>query len=411
MVAPVNFYGYNAAGGDVVMLRSLKNLEIQNKRVLVRVDFNVPLKDGKVTNDTRLRESLPTIQYLIEHGAKVILVSHLGRPDGKIVDALRMNPVAERFALLLGKPVRTADECVGSGINTLVSSMKSGEVFLLENVRFYPGEEKNDDNFSRELAQLADIYINDAFGTVHRAHASTYGVAKLLPSAAGFLLEREVTMLNKATLNPARPLLVIIGGAKIADKIGVMKDFLGKVDQFLVGGGSAFTFLRAKGWMVGDSIIDEKLVEGVKQFVKDAYVKGADVILPQDFKIAQELKPGVERSFAPADKIPSGWMGLDLGPETIRDFRRRIKAAKTVIWSGPLGAFEIPPFDEGTRAIAQTIVESPNLFAIIGGGDTAAAIEQAGIKDFKNIYVSTGGGATLEFLGGRTLLPIEILKA
>jgi phosphoglycerate kinase len=393
------------------MLRSLKNLEVQDKRVLVRVDFNVPLKDTKVTNDTRLRESLPTIQYLLERGAKVILVSHLGRPDGKIVDTLRMKAVAERLSHLLGKTVHKADECVGPSVHALVSSMKAGEVLLLENVRFYPGEEKNDENFSKQLAQLADLYVNDAFGTAHRAHASTYGVAKLLPSAAGFLLEREVTMLSKATHNPARPVVAMIGGAKISDKIGVMKDFVGKVDQFLVGGGSAFTFLRAKGWMVGNSIVDEKLVEGVKQFVKEAYAKNAEIILPQDFKIAQKLEPGVERGFAAADKIPSGWMGLDLGPETIRDFRRRIKAARTIIWSGPLGAFEVPPFDEGTRAIAETIVESANLFAIIGGGDTAAAIEQAGIKDSKNIYISTGGGATLEFLGGRTLLPIEILKA
>ncbi|MBI3459730.1 phosphoglycerate kinase [Candidatus Acetothermia bacterium] len=392
------------------MLRRLENLDVHNKRVLVRVDFNVPLKDRKVSNDNRLRESLPTLRYLIEQGAKIILVSHLGRPGGKFLDELRMNPIAERLSALLGKPVRKVDECAGPSVHSAIAALKPGEVLLLENVRFYPGEEKNEEAFAQQLAELADVYVNDAFGTAHRAHASTYGVAKLLPSAAGFLLEREVTMLSRATLNPARPFLVIIGGAKISDKIGVMKDFLGKVDQFLVGGGSAFTFLRAKGWNVGKSIVDEKLVDGVKQFVKEAYQQKAEVILPQDFKIAPELKPGVERGFAPADKIPEGWVGLDLGPETIKDFRRRVREAKTIVWSGPLGAFETPPFDEGTRAIAQTILESPQLFAIIGGGDTAAAIEQAGSKNPPNIYISTGGGATLEFLGGRTLQPIEILK-
>ena len=392
------------------MLRRLENLDVHHKRVLVRVDFNVPLKDRKVSNDNRLRESLPTLRYLIEQGAKIILVSHLGRPDGKFLDELRMNPVAERLSALLGKPVRKVDECVGPSVHSAIAALEASDVLLLENVRFYPGEEKNEEAFAQQLAELADVYVNDAFGTAHRAHASTYGVAKLLPSAAGFLLEREVTMLSRATLSPARPFLAIIGGAKISDKIGVMKDFLGKVDQFLVGGGSAFTFLRAKGWNVGKSIVDEKLVDGVKQFVKEAYRQKAEIILPQDFKIAPELKPGVERGLAPADKIPEGWMGLDLGPETIKDFRRRVRQAKTLVWSGPLGAFETPPFDEGTRAIAQTILESPQLFAIIGGGDTAAALEQAGIKNSPNIYISTGGGATLEFLGGRTLPPLEILK-
>jgi phosphoglycerate kinase len=393
------------------MLRTLRDLSIHNQRVLVRVDFNVPLRGGHVVNDARLRESLPTIRYLIEQGAKVILVSHLGRPDGKIQEDLRMDPVAEYFSGLLGKPVQKAGDCIGSSVRSAVSTLKSGEVLLLENIRFYPGEEKNDEHFARELAQLADLYVNDAFGTAHRAHASTYGVAKLLPSAAGFLLEREVSMLSRVTQNPARPFLVLIGGAKISDKIGVMKDLLGKVDQFLVGGGSAFTFLRAKGWNVGRSVVDEKLIDSVKQFVKDAYQRGTEVILPQDFKIAQELKPGVDRGFAPADKIPDNWLGLDLGPETIKDYRRRLRVAKTIVWVGPLGVFEIPPFDEATRAMAQAIAESPHLFAIIGGGDTAAALEQAGIKDAKNIYISTGGGATLEFLGGRTLLSIEVLKA
>jgi phosphoglycerate kinase len=391
------------------MLRSLKDLSVQHQRVLVRVDFNVPLSDGRVANDARLRESLPTLQYLIEQEAKVVLISHLGRPDGRFSPELRMNPVAQRLAELLKRPVRKLDDCIGPAVESAAQALAPGEILLLENVRFHPGEEANDESFAQQLAQLADVYVNDAFGTAHRAHASTYGVAKLLPASAGLLLEREVRMLSRITEAPARPVLAIIGGAKISDKIGVMQDLFGRVDQFLVGGGSAFTFLQARGWSVGTSIVEERLVESAQKLVKAAEARQVSVVLPQDFQIARALKPGVECRVARADQIPAGWMGLDVGPASIQEFQGRVRAAKTIVWAGPLGAFEFPPFNEGTRAVAQTIADS-DCFAVIGGGDTAAAVEQAGVAGAKNIYISTGGGATLEFLSGRRLLPIEILK-
>lgn len=387
------------------MLRSLRELDVTGKRVLVRVDYNVPLHDGRVADDTRLRESLPTLEYLLQHRAKIILVSHLGRPNGKVISELRLDPVARQLERLLARPVTKLNDCIGPTVHHAISQMRSGDIILLENVRFYPEEEANDENFARELAGLADCYVNDAFGTAHRAHASTYGVAKFLPSAAGLLLEREVTMLNRVRENPHRPFLAIVGGAKLKDKIGVLKDFIGKVDAFLIGGGVAFTLLQAQGARVGSSLVDEKMLDEAKGVLERAREHGTEILLPHDVQAVR----GSERAVFPAHEIPQGWEGWDIGPQTIKIFQERVSKAKTIVWAGPLGRFEQPPFDRGTHEVAQAIARS-SAFAVIGGGDTAAALQRGGLSGAKNIYFSTGGGAALEFLGGRKLPPIEILR-
>lgn len=391
------------------MLRCLSELSVDGKRVLVRVDYNVPLKNSRVLDDTRLRESLPTLEYLRQRRAQVILVSHLGRPNGQVVAELRLDPVAQRLADLLRCTVTKLDDCIGSRVEASINGMKPGEFILLENVRFYPGEEENSEEFARGLAALADCYVNDAFGTAHRVHASTYGVACLLPAAAGLLLEKEATMLSRATETPARPFMTIVGGAKLSDKIGVLKDLLGKVDAFLIGGGVAFTLLKTRGAEVGDSIVDEKLLGEAQQFLTTARERGTEVLLPVDVQIAQEGRATLQWAVARAGSIPQGWQGWDIGPRTIQLFQEYIRRAKTVVWAGPLGRFEQSPFDRGTREVARAIAESA-AFAIIGGGDTAAALQQGGLHNAQNIHFSTGGGATLEFLSGRRLLPIEILK-
>ncbi len=387
------------------MLRSLRDLDVARRRVLVRVDYNVPLKDGRITDDTRLRESLPTLEYLLARHAKIILVSHLGRPEGKVVPELRLDPIAQRLQELLRRPVTKLNDCIGPSVQSAIAQMQPGDIVLLENVRFYPQEEANDEDFARELARLADCYVNDAFGTAHRAHASTYGVAKFLPSAAGLLLEREVTMLSRATENPARPFIALVGGAKLKEKIGVLNDLMGKVDAFLLGGAVAFTLLKAQGAHVGDSLVDETMLDEARAYLQGVREQGPELVLPVDVQIVR----GSERALAPADAIPDGWQGRDIGPQTIQLFQDWVKRAKTILWAGPLGRFEEPPFDAGTRAIAHAIAES-QAFAIVGGGETAAALSHAGLTHAQNIYCSTGGGAALEFIGGRKLLPIEILK-
>lgn len=389
------------------MLRSVRELDVEEKHVLVRVDYNVPIQDGQVLDDTRLRESLPTVEHLLIRRAKIILVSHLGRPNGKVVPSLRLDPVAHRLSELIKRSVTKLDDCLGPAVQEAANQMRPGELVLLENVRFYPGEEANDENFACGLAELADRYVNDAFGTAHRAHASTYGVAKLMPAAAGLLLEKEVAMLSRATENPQRPFLAIVGGAKLSDKIGVLKDLIGKVDAFLIGGGVAFTLLKAQGAHIGNSIVDEKMLGEAKLCIQKAREHGTELLLPIDVQIAQDLS--TSRAVAPADRIPAGWQGWDIGPETIKAFQERVKQAKTIVWAGPLGRFERLPFGTGTRAVARAIAES-SAFAIIGGGDTAAALQQGGLSEAKNIHFSTGGGATLEFLSGRKLPPIEILR-
>lgn len=391
------------------MLRSLRELDVTGKRVLVRVDYNVPLQNGRVADDTRLRESLPTLEYLLSHRAKIILVSHLGRPNGKVIPELRLDPVARQLERLLQRPVTKLDDCIGPEVSRTVSQMSPGDIVLLENVRFYPEEEANDENFAKELARLADCYVNDAFGTAHRAHASTYGVAKFLPAAAGLLLEREVSALQRAVENPQRPFLAIVGGAKLKDKIGVLTDFLGRVDAFLIGGGVAFTLLKAQGARVGSSLVDEKMLDAARQCLERACEHQTEIVLPADVQCVRESATGLERAVFPAHEIPDGWQGWDIGPKTIQIFQERVAQAKTIVWAGPLGRFETPPFDTGTRKIAQAIAQS-DAFAIIGGGDTAAALKRGGLAGAQNIYFSTGGGATLEFIGGRKLPPIEVLK-
>ena len=389
-------------------LRGVRDLEVEGKRVLVRVDFNVPLREGRVADDRRIREALPTINYLIEHRARVILVSHLGRPKGRVVEELRLDPVAERLGELLRREVKKLPDCIGPEVEKAIAEMEPGEVVLLENLRFHPGEEENDPRFAQALARLAEFFVNDAFATAHRKHASNYGVAKLLPSAAGLLMEREIGVLSKIRDAPDHPFVALIGGKKAEDKLGVLFDLLGKVDTFLIGGGVAFTFLKAKGYDVGGSIVDEARLEEVKRFAAEAYRRGATVVLPQDVVVAEEFSPEAESAIVDIEKIPSGWMGLDIGPETAREFRRRVREAKTILWTGPLGAFELPQFVEGTKAVAEAVAESP-AFSVIGGGETAEAVAAFGLAE-KMGYISTGGGATLHFLRGKELPGVELLR-
>jgi len=395
----------------IFILKSVRDLEVRGKRVLVRVDFNVPLKAGEVTNDSRIRASLPTIKYLLKKKAKVILISHLGRPEGRPVESLRLDPVAAKLAALLKLKVHKLDDCIGKKVQEEINKMREGEIILLENVRFYREETKNDPRFAQSLSELADIFIHDAFAAAHRRHASTYEIAKLLPSAAGFLLEKEVEMLSRAIEDPEHPFIAIIGGKKAEEKIGNLLGLLKHVDIFLIGGGIAFTFLKALGYQVGESVIDEDFIAEVKEFMERAAKAGAKVLLPLDVQIApqQKLLSVAAAKNVSAAKIPPGWMGLDIGPQTVREFKKELQQVKTILWAGPLGAFELPQFAKGTAEIAKAVVES-QAFAIIGGGETGAAIEEFGLAEAKNIYISTGGGATLEFLAGKEMPGIEVLQ-
>jgi len=390
-------------------LRSISDVEVRGRKVLLRADFNVPLKDGKVADDFRIRAALPTIKWLLEHGAKVAACSHLGRPKGKVVEELRLAPVAERLGELLGREVPTLRDCIGDEVKRAVEGLSEGEIVLLENVRFHPEEEENDPDFARELAAPFDLYVNDAFGTAHRAHASTEGVARYLPAYAGFLLAREVEVLSGITENPRRPYYVLVGGKKAKDKLGVLTDLLPKVDGFLIGGGVAFTFLAAKGCQVGSSIVDEELVPTIKELIERAESQGTEILLPVDVVAAQELSETAGTKVLPADAIPEGWMGLDIGPETVRVFSGKLKEAGTVVWAGPMGAFEYAPFAKGTEAIAKALTES-RAFTVVGGGETGEAVVKLGLED-KFGHLSTGGGATLAFLRGKPMPALEPLRA
>lgn len=387
-------------------MKTVEDLDVKGERILTRVDFNVPLISGKVTNDKRIKSALPTINYLLKNRAKVILMSHLGRPKGRVQDSLRMDPVAERLASLLDQSVLKLDDCVGKEVRNRLKQLGEGDVALLENTRFHPEEEENDQDFAKKLAKLADLFVNDAFGTAHRLHASTYGVAKYLPSAAGFLIKKEIEMLKRAVKNPERPFIGIIGGAKVKSKIGALSDLLDKVNTFLIGGGISYTFLKAKGYSVGESIVDENMLGEIKSFTQKAYDEGADVFLPKDVKVGTDDSENV--AIVDVQKIPDGWGGYDIGPATTKEFKKRLKDAKTILWAGPLGMYENPEFAEGTREIAKNLAEL-NAFRIIGGGETAAAIEQFGLAQ-KMDHVSTGGGACLEFLRGKKLPVLEILE-
>jgi len=384
--------------------KTVRDIDVKGKRVLVRCDFNVPLQDGKITDDNRITASLPTIQHLLSQGGRVILCSHLGRPKG-VTPEFTLAPVAVRLGELLGQPVHLAPDCVGDEVAALVSGLQDGQVLLLENVRFHPEEEKNNPDFAAQLASLADVYVNDAFGTAHRAHASTEGVAHILPGVAGFLIEKEIEYLGKAVENPKRPFVAIMGGAKVADKIPVINNLLPKVDKLIVGGGMAYTFFKARGWEIGSSLLDAASIDFVSQLLKDHADK---LLLPVDTVVAPEFKPDAPATTVDSDKLPADQMGLDIGPKTRALFSEAIAGAGTVIWNGPMGVFEFDAFAEGTKAVAEALAASAAT-TIVGGGDSAAAVEKFGLAD-KMSHVSTGGGASLEFLEGIELPGIAALQ-
>jgi len=390
-----------------VDLNTVKDLDVNSKRVFVRVDFNVSLdENGNVKKDTKIRASLPTIQYLLDKGAKVILASHLGRPKGQVQEKFSLKPVAKRLEQLLGRPVVMAEDCVGSNPRELVAGMKPGDVVLLENLRFHAEEEANDPAFAKQLAELADVYVSDAFGTAHRAHASTAGIAEYLPAAAGFLMEKEYRHLDKAVRAPEKPYAIVVGGAK-ADKTGVIENLLDKVDAVLIGGGMAVTFLKAQGLAVGKSMVEEDKVNLARNIMESAKQKGVRIILPVDVTVAGEISAQARPENVDVQAIPADKMVLDIGSKSAEIFAEAIKGAKTVFWNGPLGVFEIPAFAKGTEAVARAVAES-GASAIVGGGESAAAMEKVGMTD--KIYISTGGGASLKFLEGKGLPGIKILE-
>lgn len=389
--------------------KSIKDLNVAGKRVFCRVDFNVPMQDGKVSDDTRIRAALPTIQYLVEQGAKVILASHLGRPKGKVVEELRLTPVAERLSELLGKKVEKADEAFGDQVKSQIDTLTDGDVLLLENVRFYAGEEKNDAELAKSFAELADVYVNDAFGAAHRAHASTEGIAQYLPAVAGLLMEKELEVLGKALSNPERPFTAIIGGAKVKDKIGVIDNLLEKVDNLIIGGGLAYTFVKATGHEVGKSLLEEDKIDLAKSFIKKAEDKGVKLYMPIDVVVADDFSPTANTKEVAIDSIPSDWEALDIGPKTSALYADVIKNSKLVIWNGPMGVFEFDLFANGTKTVAVALAESTDTYSVIGGGDSAAAVEKFNLAD-KMSHISTGGGASLEFMEGKELPGVVALN-
>ncbi len=387
--------------------KTIKDVDLTGKVVLMRVDFNVPLDESRnITDDRRIQAALPTIKYVIEHGAKkVVLMSHLGRPKGQVKEELRLDPVAKRLEELLGEEVLKLDDCVGPNIKEKVQNSKE-RVILLENLRFHPEEEKNDPEFAKQLAELGDIYVSDAFGTVHRAHASTVGVAKYLPAVAGLLLEKEIKYLGETLESPEKPFFAILGGAKVSDKIMVIENLLNKVDGLIIGGGMAYTFLKAQGKGVGSSKLEAEKVDVAKDILTKAEGKGVKIYLPIDHVVARELREGADTKVV--EEIEDGWMGLDIGPKTVDLFCSALKDARTIVWNGPLGVFEVPPFDEGSRKVAEFIA-GLSAIKIIGGGDTAAMVTKFGLEE-KMTHISTGGGASLEFLEGKELPGIAALE-
>jgi phosphoglycerate kinase len=386
---------------------SVRDAELGGRRVLVRVDFNVPLSDGRVADDTRIRAALPTIELMRERGAALVLVSHLGRPGGKVDPALSMRPVGEHLAGLLGSEVHQARAVIGSDVETAAGALGPGEVLLLENVRFEPGETENDPRLAEALAGLADLYVNDAFGAAHRAHASTEGVARLLPGYAGLLLEREVTELTRVVESPARPLVVVLGGAKVTDKVGVIDRFLDVADRILIGGAMCFSFFKAQGIPTGDSLVEEEGVKLAAEALGKAERSSCELTLPADLVLGRSFDAGTEVRDSDGTMVPDGWMGLDIGPGTAAGYAAAIGAAGTVLWNGPMGAFELEPFAAGTRTVAEAIAGAPGT-TVLGGGDSVAAMQQFGLAD-KVDWLSTGGGASLELLEGKKLPGVEAL--
>lgn len=388
--------------------KTLKDMDFKGKKVLVRVDFNVPLKDGEVTDSTRIKAALPTIEYLIREEAKVLLISHLGRPGGEVNEDLRMDAVAKELANQLNKEVKKADDCIGEEVKKAADNLENGEVLLLENSRFYAGEKANDPEFSKKLASLAELYVNDAFGAAHRAHATTVGVTEYLPAAAGFLMQKELNALGEVMAAPESPFVAIMGGAKVSDKIDVIKNLINKVDTLIVAGGIANTFLLAKGYEVGDSLVEADKVELAKELMAEAEEKGVKIVLPIDVVIADEFSNDAETQIVKADQIPAGWQVLDCGgTESLKQYKEIIKNAKTVIWNGPLGVFEMEKFAHGTVELAKALGQS-DAHSVIGGGDSAAAINKAGVADQMN-HISTGGGASLMFFEGKELPGVAAL--
>ena len=395
---------------DALNKKTVEDIDVKGKRVLARCDFNVPLKDGEITNDKRIVAALPTIKYLKDHGAKVILCSHLGRPKGEYKPEFSLAPVAAKLSEYLGQEVKLAEdpEVVGANAKAMAAELKDGDVMLLENVRYRKEETKNEEVFSKELASLADIFVNDAFGTAHRAHCSTTGVAAYLPAVCGFLIQKEIKFMGGALADPKRPLVAILGGAKVSDKIGVISNLLDKCDTIIIGGGMAYTFMRYLGHSIGTSLLEEDWIEKAGQMMADAKEKGVKFLIPVDNKVGKEYDENTESKIVNSDEIPDGWMGLDIGPESQKLFTDAIKGAGTVIWNGPMGVSEWKNFEDGTVAVAKAVADS-GAISIIGGGDSVAAVTKLGFAD-KMSHISTGGGASLEVLEGKELPGIAALQ-
>ncbi|MBM7644974.1 phosphoglycerate kinase [Scopulibacillus daqui] len=389
--------------------KTIRDVDLKGKTVFCRVDFNVPLENGEITDDTRIRAALPTIQYLSEQGAKVILASHLGRPNGQVKEELRLDPVAKRLSDLLDSEVVKTDEVIGDEVHKAASGLNPGDIMLIENVRFHPGEKKNDPELAKAFADLADIYVNDAFGAAHRAHASTEGVAHYIPAVAGFLLEKELEVLGKAMEDPERPFTAIIGGAKVKDKIGVIDNLLDKVDNLIIGGGLAYTFVKAMGYEVGKSLLDEEKIDLAKSFMEKAEQKGVKFYTPADVVIADDFSEDANIKVAPIDSIPSDWEALDIGPKTVEKYADVIRSSKLVVWNGPMGVFEKDAFAKGTKGIAKALANAEGVYSIIGGGDSAAAVEKFNLAEQMD-HISTGGGASLELMEGKTLPGVAALS-
>ncbi len=386
--------------------KTVRDIDLKGKRVLMRVDFNVPMKDGAVTDDKRIRAALPTIQYVLDQGASLVVMSHLGRPKGAGFEAeFSLKAAAEVLSALLGRPVTLAPDCVGAEVEAMAQALQPGQVLMLENVRFHKTEEKNDAEFARKLAALGDVYVNDAFGSAHRAHASTEGVARYLPAVSGFLMEQELQYLSRATENPERPYIAILGGAKISDKIAVIENLLIKCDRLIIGGGMANTFLAAKGYDMADSLVEADAIETAKTILAKA---GDKLMLPVDAVVGDKFDAEAASQVVDADKVPAGWRVLDIGPKTVESFSGVLKNARLVVWNGPMGVFEFPKFAEGTFALARLLAES-GAITVIGGGDSASAVKKAGVAK-KMTHVSTGGGASLEFLEGKVLPGVAALS-
>ncbi|MBD2864653.1 phosphoglycerate kinase [Paenibacillus oceani] len=388
--------------------KSVRDVQTAGKKVFVRVDFNVPLENGQITDDTRIRETLPTIRFLTEQGAKVILASHLGRPKGQVVEEMRLTPVAARLSELLGKPVVKSDEAIGESVKAQIASLNDGDVLLLENVRFYEGEEKNDPELAKAFAELAELYVNDAFGAAHRAHASTEGIAHHLPAVSGLLMEKELEVLGKALNNPDRPFTAIVGGSKVKDKIGVIEHLLGIADNLLIGGGLSYTFLKAQGYEIGKSLVDNEKLDLALGFLKKAKEKGCNLMLPVDIVIGDDFSNNANTRVVPINEIPADWEGFDIGPKTRELYADVIAKSKLVVWNGPMGVFELNPYLNGTKAVAEACAVTQG-YTVIGGGDSAAAAEKFHLAD-KMDHISTGGGASLEFMEGKALPGVVALN-